>query len=402
MRSAPHAGPEPRPLACGAPAPEIPVGRKLRADCNNIERARAAAVEITEGRTRLLVPPASVEQYPPPAEPAFFNPRAKFNRDVSIAAYAALARSLRGPPDMLDCMCGIGARGLRAANEAGIRPVLNDLNPAARDLAGRSARLNGLDAEISGREACALRSDRSAPQARAGIVDLDPFGTPAPFVDRAVRHGGMLSLTATDLRVLNGPFRDACRRRYGGTSPRVSYGNELGLRLVLGCVRHVAARLGLSAVPLMAESDLHYYRAYLSVRRRRDTEGNTGYIAHCFSCGHRAVSGPCAECAACGSAAELAGPLWTGRLFDARFVRDMGAEAPDSCAKLLERAGSEAQLPPCYHTVDEVSSRTGRPPVSPGRAVEALRGAGFGASATSLDPSGFRTDAPAPEIDRLL
>lgn len=360
-------------------------------------------MEITEGRTRLLVPPGSMERYPPPPEPAFFNPRAKFNRDVSVAAYAALIPRLRGPPDMLDCMSGVGARGLRAANEAGARAVLNDLNPAARDLAARSARLNGLDVEVTGREACALCSDRSAPGSRAGIVDLDPFGTPAPFVDcalRAVRHGGMLSLTATDLRVLNGPFRGACRRRYGGTSLRVRYANELGLRLVLGCVRHVAARLGLSASPLMVESDLHYYRAYLSVRRRPDTADNTGFIAHCYSCGHRAAS-DLRECAACGRQAELAGPLWTGPLFERGFVERMRAAAPDGCAALLERASGEAGLPPCYHTVDEVSARTGRQPASPGRAVRALRGAGFSASATSLDPTGFRTDAPAPEIDRL-
>lgn len=365
---------------------------------------RRASAEITEGRTRLLVPPGSTERYPPPTEPAFFNPRAKFNRDVSVAAYAALAENLRGPPDMLDCMSGVGARGLRAANEAGVRAVLNDLNPAARDFAARSARLNGLEPEISGREACALCSARSAPGARAGIVDLDPFGTPAPFVDcalRAVRHGGMLSLTATDLRVLNGPFRDACRRRYGGTSLRVIYGNELGIRLVVGCVRHVAARLGLSVAPLAAESDLHYYRAYLAVYRKPDTARNTGYIAHCFSCGHRAVSDPCQECPACGRRAELAGPLWTGPLFDAEFVGRMIGRAPQSCAALLEKAAGEAQLPPCYHTVDEVSSRTRRAPIRPARAVEALRAAGFGASATSFDPSGFRTDAPASEIDRL-
>ena len=388
-----------------APARKIPVGREPRADCNNIERACAAAVEITEGGTRLLVPPASVERYPPPAEPAFFNPRAKFNRDVSVAAYAALAEGLRGPRDMLDCMSGVGARGLRAANEAGFEAVLNDLNPAARELAARSARLNGLEAKISGREACALCSEYSAPGSRAGVVDLDPFGTPAPFLDcalRAVRHGGLLSLTATDLRVLNGPFRGACARRYGGTSLRVRYGNELGIRLVLGCARGVAARLGISAVPLMVESDLHYYRAYLSVRRRPDTARNTGYIAHCFSCGHRAVSDPCRECAACGGAAELAGPLWTGPLFERGFVERMREAAPQSCAKLLERASGEAGMPACYHTVDEVSSRTGRQPVSPAGAVGALRGAGFAASATSLDPSGFRTDAPAGEIDRLL
>ena len=362
--------------------------------------------QITEGGTILLVPSVSLEVEPPPAEPAFFNPRAKFNRDVSVAAYAAMLKRLRGPPDMLDCMAGVGARGLRAANEAGVeKVVLNDRNPAARALAARSARLNGLDADISDRDACLLCSERSGAGLRAGIVDLDPFGTPAPFIDcalRAVRHGGMLSLTATDLRVLNGPFRAACRRRYGGVSLRVRYGRELGIRLLLGCVRVVAARLGIGVEPLAVESDLHYYRAYMSVRRRPDTADNTGYIAHCDSCGHRSVSDPCSPCAACGKSADFAGPLWTGPLFDGPFVQDMRAVAPQGCGRLLEEAAAEAGLPACYHTVDEVSARTGRQPVSPDKAVKALRSAGFAASRTSFDPTGFRTDAPAPEMDKLL
>ena len=360
---------------------------------------------ITEGRTRLIVPAASLGAGHPPFEPAFFNPRARFNRDVSVAAYSAMLARLRGPPDMLDCMAGTGARGLRAANEAGLEVTLNDWNPAARDLAERSARLNGLDVEVAGRDACALCSDRSGAGRRAGIVDLDPFGTPAPFVDcalRAVRHGGMLSLTATDLRVLNGRFRGACGRRYGGVSLRVSYANELGIRLVIGCARHAAARLGLSVSPLLVESDLHYYRAYLAVRRRPDTAANTGHIAHCRSCGHRAASGPCSACAACGGPVELAGPLWTGGLFDGEFAEAARAAAPEGCAALLGRAAGEAGLPPCYHTVDEVSARTSRQPVRPDGAVDALRAAGFAASRTSLDPTGFRTDATAPQIDAAL
>lgn len=374
---------------------------------NNIKRLTGIAVDsqITEGRTQLLVPSASLGAGPPPSEPAFFNPRAKFNRDVSVAAYAAMLKRLRGPPDMLDCMAGIGARGLRAANEAGVEVTLNDRNPAARDLAVRSARLNGLDVDVLDRDACVLCSERSGAGVRAGIVDLDPFGTPAPFIDcalRAVRHGGMLSLTATDLRVLNGPFRAACRRRYGGVSLRVRYGRELGLRLLIGCVRGVAARLGLGVTPFAAESDLHYYRAYLLVRRRPDTADNIGYIAHCYSCGHRAVSGSCDPCAACGQSVNLAGPLWTGRLFDGPFIGDMRAAAPEGCERLLDEAVTEAGLPACYHTVDEVSARTGRQPASPDRAVKTLRSAGFAASRTSFDPTGFRTDAPAPEIDRLL
>ena len=44
-------------------------------------------IEITEGRTKLLVPKNSLEEKVPPHSPAFFNPLARLNRDLSIYLY---------------------------------------------------------------------------------------------------------------------------------------------------------------------------------------------------------------------------------------------------------------------------------------------------------------------------
>ena len=43
-------------------------------------------IEIVEGKTRIRVPNDSLTQKVPPMEPAFFNPKAKYNRDFSIIA----------------------------------------------------------------------------------------------------------------------------------------------------------------------------------------------------------------------------------------------------------------------------------------------------------------------------
>ena len=45
-------------------------------------------VEIVEGKTKIRVPNRSLTDKVPPTEPAFFNPRAKLNRDFSIIAYS--------------------------------------------------------------------------------------------------------------------------------------------------------------------------------------------------------------------------------------------------------------------------------------------------------------------------
>lgn len=48
---------------------------------------------------------------------------------------------------------------------------------------------------------------RRSPAARVDVVDLDPYGTAAPFIDSAIgciADGGLLCVTCTDLAVLAG------------------------------------------------------------------------------------------------------------------------------------------------------------------------------------------------------
>lgn len=415
-----------------------------------MDDAAPEIAETLEGSTRLFVPAASLSGSVPPREPAFFNPRARLSRDVSVAAYSALAAGLARPAVMLEALSGLGARGLRAACESGVGlVVLNDLNAAALGLAARSAAANGLgNVEMSRREACAFLLSRQwgnhgggdgdgggGPRRRADIVDIDPFGSPAPYLDcclRAVSRGGLLSMTATDLQVLNGMFPAACVRRYGGSPVRRSgFGDEMSLRLMLGCLCTIAGRLDLSVHPLLVHSDQHYYRAYARIAGRADQTGMIGRLHLCRRCGWRAaepasgppgrraggrpgraaaasVPSPLPECPECGAPRpDSAGPLWTGPIFDAQFARLAAARAASlpvgrECVPLLERAASEAALPAAYHTLDEAASRAGTHPPRLGRMVDSLRSAGYAASPTSLCPTGFRTDAPPPSIAEAL
>ncbi|HXV51398.1 MAG TPA: tRNA (guanine-N1)-methyltransferase, partial [Nitrosopumilaceae archaeon] len=141
-------------------------------------------LEIIEGRTKILVPPDSVNAKVPPREPAFFNPRAKMNRDFSIVAYSAFLENFEGPKIFLDGLAGIGARGLRVANEIKSieKVIVNDLNPSALNLSLRSAKMNNLlNYEISENETCRFLSSHSKKGSRATIVDIDPFGSPSKY-----------------------------------------------------------------------------------------------------------------------------------------------------------------------------------------------------------------------------
>ena len=114
-------------------------------------------VETFEGKTKIRVPEASLNEKVPPKEPAFFNPKASLNRDFSIIAYSAFWEDFQYPKVFLDGLSGIGSRALRVANEIkNVEKVIaNDVNSKALELGKESAELNGLDNfEISENETC--------------------------------------------------------------------------------------------------------------------------------------------------------------------------------------------------------------------------------------------------------
>ncbi len=369
--------------------------------------------EITEGKTKLLVPKNSLTDKVPPMEPAFFNPRAKITRDFSLIVYSVFLQEFPGPKIFLEGLAGIGARGLRVANELSIdNLVINDLNPTALDIARYCAKLNEItNVEFSEKEVCRFLSHYSKRDMRGSIVDIDPFGSPAAFFDcgiRATMHGGILSSAATDLQVLNGIYDDACKRKYGGVPVRCEYGNEIAIRLILGCLRAVSARLGVQIVPIFAESDMHYYRTFVRVLIKTDQEENLGYILHCKSCGHRKSSiEKETQCDLCGQKFSAAGPLWIGEIFEKSFVEKMIKNSESltvdaSCQKTLQKCATESQMPPYYFTVDEIAKRMKVSPPKLEKLIESLKQNDFQATVTSFAPTGFRTNANIKQIISVM
>ena len=369
--------------------------------------------EIIEGKTKLLVPKKSITEKVPPKKPVFFNPKAKLNRDFSVIAYAAFLKNFQGPKIFLEGLSGTGARGLRVANELKIENIIiNDLNPTALKIAEYSAKLNNIkNIEFSEKEVCRFFSNYSRKGERGSIIDIDPFGSPAAFFDcgiRATMHGGILSTAATDLQVLNGLFQGACKRKYGGIPVRTEYGNEMAIRLVLGCLRMVAARLGVQVIPLFVESDMHYYRTYVKVLNRPDQQENIGYILHCKNCGHRKITlEQEQECELCKLKISIAGPLWIGNIFDKEFIQNMlleiqNLEVDKVCEKTLHKCLAESEMPGTYFTLDEIASKMKSSPPKLENAVLNLQKNNFVASVTSFSPTGFRTDAKINEIIKIF
>lgn len=375
--------------------------------------------ETSEGTTKLLVPSDSLTEKVPPRRPAFFNPYARLNRDLSMVVYGAYAKGVSNR-SMADALAGVGARSVRAAVE--VKEIdevyINDANPIAIDMARQSSILNGVEnrCKFSVNEVCRFLSEHSTKGSRFGIVDLDPFGTPAPYMDcalRAIDDGGLLSVTATDTPVLCGIYPDVSVRRYYGRSIHTEYGNEVGLRLLLGLISMTASRLELGIKPLFVHSTRNYLRTYALVSvgsgHAAAMPGNLGYIFHCFSCSNRTYGTKSDDqeiCYKCKKPMKAAGQLWIDRIFDPKFLNNMAQSlerytVDKKCEKILSMAGEEINLP-TYFSVDRIAEDLKITPPSITTIIERLKDVGFKASRTSLHNTGFRTDAKYDEVLEVL
>jgi len=369
-------------------------------------------VKTVEGETMLVVPYSSLTAKVLPKVPAFFNPAAKFNRDLSILAYNAFAHSSE-KKTFADSFTGIGARALRVAVEVPeIEQVYcNDINSVAIESAKEAAKLNCVTDKcyFSIDEVCKflLKGDKEG--TRFSIVDLDPFGTPAKHVDcmlRAVLDDGLISITATDTAVLCGVYPKVCLRRYYGRPLNNSYGNETAIRLLISLIALTSSRLELAIKPLFVHATMHYLRIYarvsVSSSQANDVYDNIGYIMHCFQCGHRFTTKEYRndKCELCNTSLAIGGQLWTGPLHDKEFVKKMLEQSPDRrCKKLLEASVEEVSEIPYYFRTDEISAKLKTNTHSVESVIEKLRSAGFVGSKASLNTSAFKTDA---RIDTLL
>ena len=386
---------------------------------------------VHEGQVDVLVPKLKAfvkmpSEYAPSKAPVFYNPIMEFNRDVSVLALQSHQRAIDHPVSVCEPLTGCGIRGIRYAAEIkGIQKVLiADLTERAYKLAKYNIQVNKLEELVEARneEACLLLSQYSAPHKRFDVIDLDPFGSPIPYVDsaiRALRNDGLLAVTATDMAPLCGVHPKACIRRYGGKPLRAEYCHELAVRLLAGCIAAIAAKRDIGIRIVFSHSADHYIRVYATIKygakKADESIQNLGYVLHCFKCYHREtvknlfLAEFSAKCSECKSKLNYAGPLWVGKIFDRAFCELMEGEAKQRAFKLQERIRkllflirNEVEAPSTYYVVDALCDSLNLP-VPPIKTVaEKIKGKGFRVSFTHFNPRGIRSNAPAKEIQTIL
>jgi tRNA (guanine26-N2/guanine27-N2)-dimethyltransferase len=385
---------------------------------------------VKEGKGAVLVPKLAAfkkqpSDYAPSKAPVFYNPVMELNRDIAILAVQAYQRVVNREISVCEPLTSSGIRGVRFATEIhGVKNVLiSDINQRAFNLAKHNVQLNGLTERVTvhHKDANCLLSCHGAPHERFDVVDVDPFGSPVPYLDaaiRALRNNGLLAVTATDMAPLCGVHAKACIRKYGGKPLRTEYCQELAVRLLAGCVVTVAAKHDIGIRVVFSHCSDHYVRVYAEIgygaKKADESVKSLGYVLHCFNCLHRETAKDLfakrlEQCPECGSKMDYAGPLWLEKMFDKQFCELMTEENmhrafrnSGKIAKLLSLAIAEADAPMAYYVVDKISNKLALPVPSVGVLLQVLRENGFQAFPTHFNSLGIRTDAPASTMQKFL
>ncbi len=367
---------------------------------------------VREGNTELYVPRRSVAGGVPETYPVFFNPAARTNRDISVS----MARVTR-PGTFLDALAGTGARGIRIANECGRSAegdgtndalvTLVDFNRNSLAVARKNVRKNALQGrcDVVHSETNKYLCSRFEREEKFDAIDVDPFGTPASFLQAALmasKDGGLVSFTATDAAVLCGVYPSVSVRRYGALAVRNEFVHETGIRILLGFAARMGGINDVGVEPVLAHSTLHYFRAYVRVRKGATMADRTmqqiGHVTQCNACFERSAGAtPLARCAACGTRVRSAGPLWIGSVVDERLTPRASAvcatEGWREAGATLAGLNGINGLPPFSYSLERACSREKVPSTSVERVIDTLAGSGFAAAKQPFEPDGVKTDA---------
>lgn len=351
----------------------------------------------------------------------FYNPSMRLNRDLAISVANVFAED-SGRLAVADPMTGCGVRAVRYALElAGkVHVRAGDANRYAVALAKRNVKRNRVERKVSVEvsDANEILTRHGRTPDRFSLVDLDPFGSPVTFLDsasRAVAEGGILAVTATDTAVLCGARAEACFRKYGARPLRTEYSHEIAARILLFALASAAARHEIGILPLLTHRTAHYIRVYVQVGRRATAANATlkhiGYAHHCFHCLARGLVNRIMDlprnCPDCSKPVAIGGPLWTGPLFEPRFLTRLlttvtRRNGTGQLITLINSLLEESAAPACFFVIDAICDKYNLPMPKPSSIIHELRSQGYTAVASHFRPNALRTDIDPGHFAKLI
>lgn len=311
--------------------------------------------------------------------PVFYNPEMKLNRDISVVLLNALDNS--GLRIALP-LAGSGIRGIRFLLESygdKINEIhFNDGNSEAVDNIKNNLELNKIKLnekiKITNRDATKFLLESSG----FDYIDLDPFGSPNPYLDAAVKRisrNGVLAVTATDTAPLCGTYLKTCLRKYWAKPLRNELKHEIGLRILIRKVQLIGAQYDKALIPIFSYWRSHYFRVFFRCVKGKKNVDEIIKHHSCFG---------------------DAGPLWLGKLKDESFVKKL--ESGNNFVQLLKQ---ELDIP-FFYDIHVVCKKNKLSIPKREKIMEEIKKKGFKVSSTHFSHEAVKTDMQIDDFIYVL
>jgi tRNA (guanine26-N2/guanine27-N2)-dimethyltransferase len=240
----------------------------------------------------------------------FYNPKMVSNRNISLTLLKCLKLKKIALP-----LAGSGVRGLRILKTIPkVEVYFNDFDKNFLNNINQSLILNKIETnyKLFNQDATLFLLNNEG----FDYIDIDPFGTPNPFLAAAVARisrDGVLAITATDTAALTGTYPKVTKRKYWAKSKKTYLMHETGLRTLIRKVQLQGIQFDKALTPILAYSKDHYYRVYFQVAKGK--EKCDKIISE-----HQYLTLNDLEIKLSPEQGEI-GPLWTGSLIDKKIIK---------------------------------------------------------------------------------
>jgi len=302
---------------------------------------------------------------------------------------------------ILDGLAASGIRGIRLAHELSgdFEVTINDWNDQSFALIQQNIQKNMLvNISVFQRDLGSLLLER-----RYHSIDIDPFGSPVYFFDTAVRsvyNKGIIACTATDTAALCGVFPQVCFRRYAAWPLHGPSMHEIGLRILLGCLCREAAKYDRGIEPLLCYTTDHYMRLYVQIHNGKSATNES--MRHYASI-------PSKEVPLSKEISNVVGPLWLGSIQKKTAIQGIRTLASTTMLntkhllwKLLDLLEEEADAPPFFYTINDLSSLLKVSPPTMDHIFAQLKRKSFLVTRTHCTSTGFKTNAPFDVVTEVF
>ncbi|MEM2636726.1 MAG: hypothetical protein QXL15_00080 [Candidatus Korarchaeota archaeon] len=338
----------------------------------------------------------------------FYNPSMKFGRDLTIAIVEAYGRITGRKLRALLPLAGSGIRACRLLRETSCIDyiLLNDINPNAVEIARRNIALNNLqeNTRIERRDASSLMWELAEKHEKFDYIDIDPFGSPLPFLDAAfavAAPGSIIGISATDIGTLAGIYAEKALKKYRTFLSRLPIKNEIAVRVLLEAVARAAAAHEKNITPVLSVVS-YFVRVFVMVSSKNSH--TPGFIGWCSSCNRSLIlQNFSTECQYCGNKIIINGPLWVSGLHDSKLTKEAISHSPSNKVRNVFIKATEEISTLSLVDTHYLCSTLNIPQLpSLNSLVRKITQRGYNASRSVIVDTAIRTDAPTGIIRELI